>query len=205
MCWNDSWNAQVDADALGLHDYHDFVKTPMDLGTVKRNVNAQQYEKKQEFYDHVLLTFDNALKYNPEHDDCYKAASRLKQRFQDAWKGWEVEASIAEDKEFYRCETCSETFWWPAKKYDALIEDHLKGHFTVSLAPDVADSFKQRKDQGWGALLDERLVEPGDTICPPSRSENKGRSSAIVQSNGTFFFVGYCSAGRQYRQAEPGC
>ncbi len=60
----------------------------------------------------------------------------------------------------------------------------LSGHFTVSSAPDVADSLKQPKDQGWGELLDERLVEPGDTICPPSRSENKGRS-AVVQSNGT--------------------
>lgn len=25
----------VDADALGLHDYHDVIKKPMDLGTVK--------------------------------------------------------------------------------------------------------------------------------------------------------------------------
>jgi hypothetical protein len=57
----------------------------MDLGTVKRNVDAQKYEKKGEFYDHVMLTFDNALTYNPKHDDCYKAASQLKQRFKDAW------------------------------------------------------------------------------------------------------------------------
>jgi len=183
MCWTDSWSAQVDADALGLHDYHDFVKAPMDLETVSRNVDAKKYGKKEEFYDHVMLTFDNALTYNPKHDACYKVASQLKQRFKDAWDRWEVEASIAEDKECYNCETCSETFWWPAEKYHALREDHLRGHFTVSSAPDVADSFKQRKDQGWGELLDERLVEPGDTICPPSRSENKGRS-AVVQSNG---------------------
>jgi hypothetical protein len=25
----------VDADLLGLHDYHDIIKKPMDLGTVK--------------------------------------------------------------------------------------------------------------------------------------------------------------------------
>ena len=183
MCWTDSWSAQVDADALGLHDYHDFVKTPMDLGTVKRNVDAQKYEKKEEFYDHVMLTFDNALTYNPNHDDCYKAASQLKQRFKDAWDRWEVEASIAEGKECYKCETCSETFWWPAEKYGASIADHLRGHCTASSAPHVAGSFKERKDQGWGELLDERLVEPGDTIFPPSRSENKGRR-AVVQSNG---------------------
>ena len=145
MCWTDSWSAQVDADALGLRDYHDFVKAPMDLGTVKRNVDAQKYEKKGEFYDHVMLTFDNALTYNPEHDACYKVASQLKQRFKDAWDRWEVEASIAEDKECYKCETCSVTFWWPAETYGALKADHLNGHFTVSSAHHDADSFKQRK------------------------------------------------------------
>jgi hypothetical protein len=136
---------QVDADALGLHDYHNFVKTPMDLGTVKSNMDAQKYEKKEEFYDHVILTFDNALTYNPKHDDCYKAASQLKQRFKDAWDRWEVEVSIAEDKECYKCETCSVTFWWPAETYGALKADHLNGHFTVSSAHHDADSFKQRK------------------------------------------------------------
>lgn len=25
----------VDADVLGLHDYHDIIKKPMDLGTIK--------------------------------------------------------------------------------------------------------------------------------------------------------------------------
>ena len=49
MCWTDSWSAQVHADALGLHDYHDFVNAPMDLETVSRNVDAQKYEKKEEF------------------------------------------------------------------------------------------------------------------------------------------------------------
>jgi len=150
---------QVDADALGLHDYHNFVKTPMDLGTVKSNMDAQKYEKKEEFYDHVILTFDNALTYNPKHDDCYKAASQLKQRFKDAWDRWEVKASIAEGKECYNS--------FKQRK----------------------DSFKQRKDQGWGELLDKRLVEPGDTICPPSRSENKGRS-VVVLSNGTLLEKG---------------
>jgi hypothetical protein len=28
----------VDADLLGLHDYHDIIKKPMDLGTVKVGV-----------------------------------------------------------------------------------------------------------------------------------------------------------------------
>jgi hypothetical protein len=29
---------------LGLHDYHDIIKQPMDLGTVKRKMDARVYE-----------------------------------------------------------------------------------------------------------------------------------------------------------------
>ena len=45
-------------------------------------------------------------------------------------------------------------------------------------------NFTTPKDQGWGELLDSKLVKPGDTILPPGRGENKDRS-AVVQSNGT--------------------
>jgi len=45
-------------------------------------------------------------------------------------------------------------------------------------------SFITPKDQGWGELLDSKLVKPGDAIRPPGRGENKDRS-ALVQDNGT--------------------
>ena len=45
-------------------------------------------------------------------------------------------------------------------------------------------SFITPKDQGWGELLDSKLIKPGDSIRPPGRGESKDRS-ALVQDDGT--------------------
>ncbi|KAG8043534.1 hypothetical protein GUJ93_ZPchr0458g22369 [Zizania palustris] len=37
------FNAPVEVDRLGLHDYHTVIKSPMDLGTVKANLAAGRY------------------------------------------------------------------------------------------------------------------------------------------------------------------
>ncbi|XP_078272535.1 bromodomain-containing protein 2-like isoform X2 [Rhinoraja longicauda] len=39
----------VDAKALGLHDYHDLIKHPMDLSTIKRKMDEREYQDAQEF------------------------------------------------------------------------------------------------------------------------------------------------------------
>uniref|UniRef100_A0A8C6A3U0 Bromodomain testis-specific protein n=1 Tax=Marmota marmota marmota TaxID=9994 RepID=A0A8C6A3U0_MARMA len=39
----------VDANALGLHNYYDIVKNPMDLGTIKRKMDNQEYKDAYEF------------------------------------------------------------------------------------------------------------------------------------------------------------
>ena len=144
---------QVDADAAGLSDYHDIVTKPMDLGTVKGNLEGQKYEKEEEFREDVMLTFDNALKYNPDNDPCYQAAVRLKKKFIDIW-------AVSGEK------------------------------FTeVGSAPSDNGSYIQKKDQGWGELLDLKLVKPGDTICAPRSGDNKGRH-AQVQQDGTLLESG---------------
>ncbi|XP_032884857.1 bromodomain-containing protein 3-like isoform X1 [Amblyraja radiata] len=59
----------VDAKALGLHDYHDIVKHPMDLSAVKRKLGNQEYKDREEFAGDVRLMFSNCYKYNsPDHE-----------------------------------------------------------------------------------------------------------------------------------------
>jgi len=43
----------VDFKALGLHDYLDVVKKPMDLGTVQRKLNANEYRIVEECLDDI--------------------------------------------------------------------------------------------------------------------------------------------------------
>ena len=155
---SDSLHGQVDADALRLPDYYGIVTKPMDLGTVKSNLEGQKYENEEEFRDDVMLTFDNALKYNPEINHCYQAAVQLKKKFNDIWgitveTPMEAGAMSEQANEFYECDKCSKTFWWSAKVFDAMKANHARKHCIGSLAPSDSGSFKRQKDQGWGELL----------------------------------------------------
>ncbi|XP_007524738.2 bromodomain testis-specific protein [Erinaceus europaeus] len=59
----------VDADSLGLHNYYDIVKKPMDLGTIKGKMDNQEYKDACEFAADVRLMFMNCYKYNsPDHE-----------------------------------------------------------------------------------------------------------------------------------------
>ncbi|KAG7498803.1 bromodomain-containing 3-like isoform X1 [Solea senegalensis] len=64
----------VDAEALALHDYHDIIKYPMDLGTVKKKMDGGEYRDTQSFAADVRLIFSNCYKYNPpDHVVVYNA------------------------------------------------------------------------------------------------------------------------------------
>lgn len=51
--------AHLDAFVTGLHDYHDIIKRPMDLGTVKRKMDARLYADPEEFASDVRQIFIN--------------------------------------------------------------------------------------------------------------------------------------------------
>jgi len=67
----------VVASALGLHDYHDIIKHPMDLSTVKRKMENRDYRDAQEFAADVRLMFSNCYKYNPPDHDVVAMARKL--------------------------------------------------------------------------------------------------------------------------------
>jgi hypothetical protein len=71
------FNAPVEVDRLGLHDYHAVIASPMDLGTVKDNLAAGRYASHGDFAADVRLTFSNALRYNPVGHDVHTFAGAL--------------------------------------------------------------------------------------------------------------------------------
>eukprot|EP00959_Pyramimonas_sp_CCMP1952_P381300 7989663-Pyramimonas_sp.AAC.1 len=68
----------VDVHALKLDDYFDIVKTPMDLGTVKKKLRTKMYKHPNEMKEDIELTFSNAILYNPTTDtqDCKSCIHR---------------------------------------------------------------------------------------------------------------------------------
>uniref|UniRef100_M4CPD0 Bromo domain-containing protein n=1 Tax=Brassica campestris TaxID=3711 RepID=M4CPD0_BRACM len=82
--WSWVFKTPVDVLGLGLQDYHLIVKKPMDLGTVKTNLEKGFYRSPVDFASDVRLTFTNALAYNPKGQDVYKMAEKLLSQF-DVW------------------------------------------------------------------------------------------------------------------------
>uniref|UniRef100_A0A7G3AEW7 Putative bromodomain-containing protein 3 isoform x7 n=1 Tax=Lutzomyia longipalpis TaxID=7200 RepID=A0A7G3AEW7_LUTLO len=72
----------VDADLLGLYDYHDIIKKPMDLGTVKAKMDNREYKTGSEFAADVRLIFTNCYKYNPKDHDVVVMGRKLQDVFE---------------------------------------------------------------------------------------------------------------------------
>ncbi|XP_014524419.1 transcription factor GTE4 [Vigna radiata var. radiata] len=79
------FNAPVDVEGLGLHDYFTIITHPMDLGTVKSRLNKNWYKSPKEFAEDVRLTFNNAMTYNPKGQDVHIMAEQLAKIFEDRW------------------------------------------------------------------------------------------------------------------------
>lgn len=79
------FNEPVNAKQLGLHDYHDIIKHPMDLGTIKSRLAQNFYKSPMEFADDVRLTFRNAMTYNPKGQDVHLMAEQLSEFFEERW------------------------------------------------------------------------------------------------------------------------
>ncbi|XP_061460310.1 bromodomain-containing protein 3 isoform X6 [Rhineura floridana] len=72
----------VDAEALELHDYHDIIKHPMDLSTVKKKMDSREYQDAQSFAADIRLMFSNCYKYNPPDHEVVAMARKLQDVFE---------------------------------------------------------------------------------------------------------------------------
>nr|XP_053656583.1 bromodomain-containing protein 3-like isoform X2 [Cherax quadricarinatus] len=84
----------VDADLLGLSDYHEIIKHPMDLGTVKNKMDNREYKNGAEFAADVRTIFTNCYKYNPPDHDVVAMARKLQDVFEMRY------AKVPEDEPF---------------------------------------------------------------------------------------------------------
>ena len=94
----------VDAEALGLHDYHEIVTEPLDFSTIRERLlsglychrrkgkGSQAFSEKdgikmrESFGRDVRKVLDNAMLYNPESDRVYKAAASILEFFNTHWQ-----------------------------------------------------------------------------------------------------------------------
>ncbi|KAF6154569.1 hypothetical protein GIB67_017951 [Kingdonia uniflora] len=80
------FNDPVDVMGMQLHDYHQIIRDPMDLGTVKSRLMKNLYSSPLDFAADVRLTFRNALTYNPKGHDVYNIAEQLMKLFEQMFE-----------------------------------------------------------------------------------------------------------------------
>ncbi|OWZ15632.1 hypothetical protein PHMEG_00010695 [Phytophthora megakarya] len=85
--------APVDPVALGIPDYFHVIKEPMDLGTVRNNLETGFYDNPTDFADHVRLVFRNAMLYNAAHSQVHIYARKLIDDFEKRFKSLNLKLS----------------------------------------------------------------------------------------------------------------
>ena len=76
----------VDPVLYNLPDYFDIIKRPMDLGTIRRNIDTGLYRDASQLLADLNLTFDNAMLYNPKGTEIYTVAQQTKKQMEQKIK-----------------------------------------------------------------------------------------------------------------------
>lgn len=92
------FNSPVSPIELGIPDYFDVIKKPMDLGTIRLKLEAGEYLTTDELHSDVLLVFDNACMYNKPLNPVHIAAKKLKEDYLAKVQAIAVKESAEEKK-----------------------------------------------------------------------------------------------------------
>ena len=75
----------VDPVVLGLPDYYQIIKEPIDLGTIRKKMDNREYNNGVVFANDVRLVFSNCYKYNPPDNEVVQLAHKLQDIFEVRW------------------------------------------------------------------------------------------------------------------------
>eukprot|EP00978_Attheya_sp_CCMP212_P045484 scaffold348462_cov62-Attheya_sp.AAC.4 len=101
------FNTPVDPVELGLPDYFEVIKRPMDLGTIKKRLENGCYHALDDFEGDVCMTFDNAMLYNPEGSVVFNMAKEMKVKFEVDFKDLVKQLNIEEEEKRKNGDACS--------------------------------------------------------------------------------------------------
>ncbi|RHY33171.1 hypothetical protein DYB32_001798 [Aphanomyces invadans] len=90
------FSTPVDPVALGIPDYFNVIKRPMDFGTIRKKLESNYYKHIYPFAADVRLTFRNALTFNNEGEEVYSLASDMLKDFNCEMAKLEAEINVEE-------------------------------------------------------------------------------------------------------------
>ncbi|CCF56022.1 hypothetical protein KAFR_0A05870 [Kazachstania africana CBS 2517] len=75
----------VDPVAMNLPTYFDFVKDPMDLGSIAKKLSNWEYNSMDQFESDIRLVFNNCYAFNPDGTIVNMMGHRLEEIFNNKW------------------------------------------------------------------------------------------------------------------------
>lgn len=84
---------------MGLPTYPRIVKKPMDLATIRKKLDNQEYPTAQKFYDDFKLMIRNCFLFNPSGTPVNLAGSELQRLFDEKWKNLPPLHEASEEEE----------------------------------------------------------------------------------------------------------
>nr|CAG8446319.1 979_t:CDS:2 [Entrophospora candida] len=75
----------VNAEKLGVPEYYNVIKNPMDLSKVYSRLESEDYASAEEFEADIRLMFDNCYKFNAPGTDVYNMGKQLENVFDKKW------------------------------------------------------------------------------------------------------------------------
>ncbi|KAK9287479.1 hypothetical protein L1049_015900 [Liquidambar formosana] len=80
------FNVPVNPITLGIPDYFDVIDTPMDFGTICRNLeNGVKYMNSEDVFKDVQYIWENCYKYNNKGDYIMELMKRVRKNFTKYW------------------------------------------------------------------------------------------------------------------------
>ncbi|CAJ0566175.1 unnamed protein product, partial [Mesorhabditis spiculigera] len=100
ICWEMEeaviFHEPVDPIKLGIPQYADIIKQPMDLSTIRNKLNRGGYANPWQFCEDMWLMFDNAWTFNKKATKVYKQTTKVHEIFT-------LEMNVAMEKMGYCC------------------------------------------------------------------------------------------------------
>lgn len=150
----------VDWKALGLHDYRDIIQNPMDLGTIKKNIEGNKYQSIEECAQDIRLVWSNCMLYNRDGSEYYHLADKFAKAFEDAYSAVIRLQSAEGSEDNKRIPTVEQRI---GLSYDIFKIDNIAMARVLTIVEEKCPSALQRK-------IDEVLVN-FDALYPETFHE----------------------------------
>ena len=151
----------VDAVKLGIPDYYDVVKNPMDLGKVKEKMDQKKYSTPTDFAEDMRLIFDNCALYNGTTTDAGQMGETVRGEFENAWVKYDVEKKMSDEDEIRTKEDVeiANTPEDPIRAEELAMEEQAKE--LAEMKRQLAELKRQKGGGGYSAPAPDRYRDNG--------------------------------------------